>query len=438
MGLAACTGDGSDGPSTGIDNGKPNHDADNVKAWKKEQEKLNQRQSALNGQKNTKQTELNHKNQELALSNNKVADLNAINDKNVNDYNAQANKVADLEQQLQAELDPAKKPLLEQELAESQKELLALEKTKEASLSDLNLAKDEQKLAQSEVDLLGSELDRINQDLAQLSLQQQETNNKVKLAENIYEEKTYNFYRTDGRFEEVISYRLDGKNYKGRGDATKLSNMNKGMNRLAYEAVIKKDYFSGGETTEQKGNMYVYNQEYSAIVADNLQTSKVIRDKHNSWVYDSELIAMNQLTAGRNSITGLGTTRDQVARMGSGSATYRGDAYAIDPVNGYLQKGQLQYTINFANEKTGYGYGNIKGIGNDVTLERSRGWEFGGNDKVKGGGLVLTGAASSVDFRGKADYTVGVFGPDANEIAGAVHDIRNKPDQDIIFGGKRK
>ena len=123
----------------------------------------------------------------------------------------------------------------------------------------------------------------------------------------------------------------------------------------------------------------------------------------------------------------------------AGSFNYKGVAFTEK------EQGNLNYTINFDTKK---GAGSISGINQtgNITLHESdivkvQGGEafknnsafiYGGKKDVYG---VLNGAATA-EKQGKASYELGIFGPNADEVAGAV--FQEHDEGTVGFGGKKQ
>ena len=125
----------------------------------------------------------------------------------------------------------------------------------------------------------------------------------------------------------------------------------------------------------------------------------------------------------------------------AGSFNYKGVAFNDN------ERGNLDYTINFDTKK---GAGSISGLNQTgkITLHESDIVKVQGgkafknntaftyntdrNDDVYG---VLNGAATT-EKQGKASYELGIFGPNANEVAGAV--FQEHDEATIGFGGQKQ
>lgn len=176
---------------------------------------------------------------------------------------------------------------------------------------------------------------------------------------------------------------------------------------------------AGGDNYEliSKGRAHIYRQNYSLIAG----------------LSELERIEKDPSGIERN----LGVDDDSVDFVVKGSATKILPAagkfsYAGIATDGEKQ-GALSYTVDFEHKK---GNGTITGINNDITLNEAPIKEFShtnefDNTEINGHGI--SGTTSRKDTGTVGKYELGFFGPNGEEIVGAVTEGTNS----IGFAGSR-
>ena len=184
---------------------------------------------------------------------------------------------------------------------------------------------------------------------------------------------------------------------------------------------------------ERKSYSYekLYNQPYSIVIGGG-EANDLTR-YNGSFVYSS-----SNKTFDITKIAGLATQEHALPTLGS--ATYLGKA-----MNAADVLGDLSYTINFGSRT---GSGMISGLSNsnasaDILAAGSIGLLEGKLAKINVGGQSLMGIAGVAQAGDSAwgyvngKYSLGLFGPKAEEIAGSALFDNVGNDGKIGFGGQR-
>lgn len=194
--------------------------------------------------------------------------------------------------------------------------------------------------------------------------------------------------------------------------------------------------FGNGTVIERK--IRLYEQPYSTV--SGYVNKKVIRDGKE----DDQASNLDVLNLTFSDITGLKTTQEQLEKLPNVKATYIGKAFDSSQDD----EGDLTYTIDFEN-KTGEGH--IKnlhllgGSGSYVDLEKANITSFSKGTESVYGVNPEEGRAIWANKKATANpehgyYGFVLYGPKANEIAGAIY--ADKPGKDIKavvgFGGSTK
>lgn len=207
----------------------------------------------------------------------------------------------------------------------------------------------------------------------------------------------------------------------------------------------------------------IYKQEYSAVLGELTQG-----DDGGKKVYGFKL----------GKVAGKATSKDYLSRQVAGNAklTYEGKAWlANGKKDGKTQskEGKLTYTVDFGNLKgsgkiedlTAVGpvredgaaisdgfkapqsFGNIKSIELQTADLKSSSWNRGAADPLNKSFGVVDGDAVATDTSSntlKMKYDLGIFGPEANEIAGFVKQRSDRKDNasawtpTVGFAGSQK
>ena len=216
-------------------------------------------------------------------------------------------------------------------------------------------------------------------------------------------------------------------------------------------------------TGSDMGSGLIYKQEYSAVLGELTQV-----DDGGKKVYGFKL----------GKVAGKATGKDYLSRQVAGNAklTYEGKAWLADgKKEGKTQskEGTLTYTVDFGNLKgsgkieklaavgpvredngaisdafTGpQSFGKIKSIELRTADLKSSSWNRGDTDPLNKSFGVVDGDALATDASGhelKMKYDLGIFGPEANEIAGFVKQRSNRKVKDsawtptVGFAGSQK
>ncbi|MBV7434912.1 factor H binding family protein [Cardiobacteriaceae bacterium TAE3-ERU3] len=182
-----------------------------------------------------------------------------------------------------------------------------------------------------------------------------------------------------------------------------------------------------GDHYQIKDRVVSYNQFYSTVIA----TRELEEYKNGS------LVSQDEQLAGIGVITGLPTPLDKLPAQGK--ATYRGIAF-LNTNDAGTWHGNFNYTVDFG-EKSGHGSYSLNNV--RVTLDQGM---LASADAIKdfSKGVLLNGDKTQVMFGGNvavADqtvgrYMIGLYGPHAEEAAGAVK--ANSDDKWTVgLGGKR-
>ncbi|MDK4527704.1 factor H binding family protein [Kingella kingae] len=169
-------------------------------------------------------------------------------------------------------------------------------------------------------------------------------------------------------------------------------------------------------------NVRAYNQNYSTVVGfdtTGIETEMIgyDTDKSEKKPYSDKLMDSYAVT---------GVSIEQAALPATGSYTYTGKAFTATDNDGVLN-----YTINFDKKS---GSGSITGIDKtgEITLKEGRIGTYTHGTKTSTAGIGETQATTANGTAGT--YTLGIFGANAEEVAGTVN---FKGLEHVGFGGKR-
>ena len=168
-----------------------------------------------------------------------------------------------------------------------------------------------------------------------------------------------------------------------------------------------------GDGSTDEGKLLLYRQDYSAIVGTIATAAKNADGSDRAF--------SNKLFI--DSVQGKETNDLNIPDKGE--ARYKGTAFAGA---GYSKNGTLDYTVNFGDRT---GRGKITGLPGfrDITLEEAVLYTRDGNTTG-----VDDGKARSADL-GEGSYSLTLFGPKYEEIAGDVYFDKKK--QGIGIAGKK-
>ncbi|MDO4878610.1 MAG: factor H binding family protein [Neisseria sp.] len=203
----------------------------------------------------------------------------------------------------------------------------------------------------------------------------------------------------------------------------KLADFAKGYGTYSYtlERVMNN---RDGET--QKGRYKLYNQPYSFVVGRFLDWKKTLSQNGTSsrTTEDSNRQYETEIYYGYGGIA--------PGRLPQ-NTTYNYVGKAFDAES----EGDLSYNIVFRTDNTGHGSGRITGITTRGNIELKR-----GNITMNGDEAVISGqAVSSRGNNRNGIYELGIYGPDAAEIAGTAtfnDPTVNRLDRKVGFGGVKQ
>ncbi|EHD22204.1 MULTISPECIES: factor H binding protein domain-containing protein [Brenneria] len=174
----------------------------------------------------------------------------------------------------------------------------------------------------------------------------------------------------------------------------------------------------------------IYKRQYSAVIGNNAIQAIQNGDSDREFV---------------RAVVGRATTTREFAALGNQTLTYSGEVFNHITTSG---NGSLTYTIDTAT-RTGSGSfagltGNQPQFGSfilDGTLETAAltaiGRGRGSQLRIIDGGVSLTSNNEKLNEQlanYDPKYDLGVYGPNAEEIAGHIHDL-SEPSQQNILGG---
>lgn len=200
---------------------------------------------------------------------------------------------------------------------------------------------------------------------------------------------------------------------KGTGNATPGLSESRGgvsISTVNQSSIINGFHKRVSETTKRQEITQTYNQEYSVATG---KGEIVEVDNHIGTDRNDSYLNVT--------VKGLETQDAHVPTIGR--ATYTGEAFSL-----MTGDGKFDYLVDF-DERTGSG--KITGF-NVGTLELAEG-EL---TKVNLDGKSVTGVSSKVDGSVSGDYTLGLYGTKAQEIAGK-GSVSNGKTYQIGFGGKQ-
>ncbi|MCL2894377.1 factor H binding protein domain-containing protein [Brenneria tiliae] len=170
----------------------------------------------------------------------------------------------------------------------------------------------------------------------------------------------------------------------------------------------------------------IYKRQYSAVIGNNAIQAIQAGDSDREFV---------------RAVVGRATTAAEFAALGNQTLTYSGEVFNHITTSG---NGSLTYTID-TGARTGSGSfagltGNQPQFGSfilDGTLETAALTNVSGQPRIIDGGVSLTSNNADLneqlaDYNPK--YDLGVYGPNAEEIAGHIHDLSKPGEQDILGG----
>ncbi|MDO4878609.1 MAG: factor H binding family protein [Neisseria sp.] len=183
-----------------------------------------------------------------------------------------------------------------------------------------------------------------------------------------------------------------------------------------------------GET--QKGRYKLYNQPYSFISGKFLDWKKTLSNNGtSSWATeDGGAEHENEIYYGHGGI-------DPGKLPQNTKYTYVGKAFDAE------SEGDLHYDITFNTDNTGYGSGRITGMATRGDIELKRG-DIGVNGNAAGiSGEAVGSKGGESGGPSNGTYDLGIYGPDAAEIAGIVtfdNPTEDRLDDKVGFGGAKK
>ena len=218
------------------------------------------------------------------------------------------------------------------------------------------------------------------------------------------------------------AFKMNGKTYtSGNIDLATLGN---GLKQVDFVETASAKINGQTQNITQTGKFHLYQQPYS-IVLSMPRTGGQVGNLRQIEKDDFEVTYMD----GQPTKT----------LPSAGSFNYKGVAFTEK------EQGNLNYTINFDTKK---GAGFISGINQtgNITLHESdivkvqdgvafknnSAFTYGEKKDVYG---VLNGAATT-EKQGVASYELGIFGPNADEVAGAV--FQEHDEGTVGFGGKKQ
>ncbi|PWC14536.1 factor H binding protein domain-containing protein [Brenneria corticis] len=170
----------------------------------------------------------------------------------------------------------------------------------------------------------------------------------------------------------------------------------------------------------------IYKRQYSAVIGNNAIQAIQNGDSDREFV---------------RAVVGRATTAAEFAALGDQTLTYSGEVFNHIATS---SNGSLTYTIDTAT-RTGSGSfsgltGNQRDIGSfilDGTLETAALTNVNGQPRIVDGGVSLTSNNRVLNDQltnYDPKYDLGVYGPNAEEIAGHIHDLSEPGEQDILGG----
>lgn len=211
------------------------------------------------------------------------------------------------------------------------------------------------------------------------------------------------------------------------GSQLDLSPLGMGFNQVPMNYNVK-DY--KGSSYRVRGEIRVYNQPYSIVYGHQYD------DVSRYFSYSDLLTQTGKTSIANNKFVvhtaqGYRTPSSQMPK--SGTATYTGKGFT-----GYGGAGDFRYLVDFDKRQ---GEGEITGLADVGYVHLTR----GNISQVRMADQTMQGVNARATVGDKsAYYTLGFFGPNAEEVAGFVHDtpysttISNSVDGEIGFGGSRK
>ncbi|EEP67130.1 lipoprotein GNA1870 C terminal like protein [Kingella oralis ATCC 51147] len=216
--------------------------------------------------------------------------------------------------------------------------------------------------------------------------------------------------------------KLNGKTYtRGNIDLATLGN---GFKRVDVTETASAKINGQTHNVTQNSKLHLYQQPYSVVAS--MQTM------------DGQVGNLGKIEKGEFEVS-LFDGQPTKTLPSAGSFNYKGVAFTEK------EQGNLNYTINFDTKK---GAGSISGINQtgNITLHESdivkvqdgvafknnSAFTYGEKKDVYG---VLNGAATT-EKQGVASYELGIFGPNADEVAGAV--FQEHDEGTVGFGGKKQ
>lgn len=218
---------------------------------------------------------------------------------------------------------------------------------------------------------------------------------------------------------ELSSYsvNVNGKSYNnGNIDLATLGN---GFKRINATETATARYDGDTYSATRNSTIHLYQQPYSVVAAIQNTGGKVTGPHANENV--------NKKDFDINYVQGELTK----TLPSTGSFNYKGVAFTE------TEQGNLDYTINFDTKK---GAGSISGINEAglINLHESDITNVSHENSLDGSSLSGFGVANGVatsEKAGNGTYKLGIFGPNADEIAGSV--LRDN-DALVGFGGKKQ
>lgn len=218
---------------------------------------------------------------------------------------------------------------------------------------------------------------------------------------------------------ELSSYRVNvnGKSYNnGNIDLATLGN---GFKRIDATETAKAKFDGNTYSATRNSKVHLYQQPYSVVAAIQNTGGKVTGSGVNQNLARQDFDV--------NYVQGELTK----TLPSTGSFNYKGVAFTE------TEQGNLDYTINFDTKK---GAGSISGINEAglINLHESDITNVSHQNSLDGSSLSGFGVANGVatsEKAGNGTYKLGIFGPNAEEIAGSVLQDNNAL---VGFGGKKQ
>lgn len=217
------------------------------------------------------------------------------------------------------------------------------------------------------------------------------------------------------------SYQVTIGDITSKNGTLDLSKLGNGLHRLPASEVATVTINGQSYTAKSNATTHLYQQPYSVVGGNQLHSVHVSGGNGVHAVNEStEINADLEI----NTVKGYATQTLPTA----GTYKYEGVAFSQD------ERGKLAYSVNF-DDRTGSG--SITGIteAGNITLDKgsitARSFTNVDNTTITGSGIASTASSEKL---GSGTYQLGFFGPNAEEIAGAVENNYGV----VGFGGAKK